>query len=89
MKGIDLVARILKQEGTEWMACFPANALIEAAAKQSIRPIIFRTERAGIHAADGYSRLMNGKKFGFPVTSTSNARRSSIRMRTIPALTTW
>lgn len=64
MKGIDFVAQILKQEGVTWMACFPANQLIEAAAKQSIRPIIFRTERAGLHAADGYSRLMDGKKFG-------------------------
>lgn len=64
MKGIDFVASILRQEGTEWMACFPANALIEAAAKQSIRPIIFRTERTAIHAADGYSRTMDGKKFG-------------------------
>lgn len=64
MKGIELVARILKQEGVTWMACFPANQLIEVAAKQSIRPIIFRTERAGLHAADGFSRLMDGKQFG-------------------------
>ena len=46
------------------MACFPANPLIEVIAKHSIRPVIFRTERAGIHAADGYSRLMDGEKFG-------------------------
>jgi thiamine pyrophosphate-dependent acetolactate synthase large subunit-like protein len=64
MKGIELVARILKQEGVTWIACFPANQLIEVAAKQSIRPIIFRTERAGLHAADGFSRLMDGKQFG-------------------------
>lgn len=64
MKGLDFVAQILKQEGVTWLACFPANQLIEAAARQSIRPIIFRTERAGLHAADGYSRLMDGKQFG-------------------------
>jgi thiamine pyrophosphate-dependent acetolactate synthase large subunit-like protein len=64
MRGIELVARILKQEGVTWMSCFPANQLIEVAAKQSIRPIVFRTERAGLHAADGFSRLMDGKQFG-------------------------
>jgi acetolactate synthase-1/2/3 large subunit len=64
MKGIELVARILKQEGVTWMACFPANQLIEVAAKQSILPVILRTERAGLHAADGYSRLMDGRQVG-------------------------
>ena len=64
MNGYELVADILRKEGTEWMACFPAHPLIEVIAKHSIRPVIFRTERAGIHAADGYSRLMDGEKFG-------------------------
>jgi len=64
MNGYDLVAEILRKEGVDWMACFPANPLIEVIAKHSIRPVIFRSERAGIHAADGYSRLMDGEKFG-------------------------
>jgi thiamine pyrophosphate-dependent acetolactate synthase large subunit-like protein len=64
MNGYELVVEILRKEGIEWMACFPANPLIEVIAKHSIRPVIFRTERAGIHAADGYSRLMDGEKFG-------------------------
>ena len=30
MNGVEAVARILKTEGVEWIACYPANALIEA-----------------------------------------------------------
>jgi len=56
MNGIDLVASILKSEGVEWMACYPSNPLIEAAAKEGIRPIAFRHERGAIMAADGFSR---------------------------------
>ena len=64
MNGIEAVARILKTEGVEWIACFPSNSLIEAAAKEGIRPVMFRHERGGIMAADGYSRQMQGKAFG-------------------------
>lgn len=58
MNGYEAIAKILKQEGVEWMACFPANPLIEAVAKEGIRPFVFRQERGGIMAADGFSRLM-------------------------------
>ncbi len=64
MNGYELVADCLKLEGVEWMACFPDNPLIEACARKSIRPIVFRQERGGINAADGYSRQMAGKKIG-------------------------
>ena len=45
MNGFEAIANILKKEGFEWMACFPANPLIEAAANVGIRPIVFRQER--------------------------------------------
>jgi thiamine pyrophosphate-dependent acetolactate synthase large subunit-like protein len=61
MNGYEAIAKILKQEGVEWMACFPANPLIEAVAKEGIRPFVFRQERGGIMAADGFSRLMAEK----------------------------
>ena len=64
MNGFDVVAQCLAAEGVEWMACFPANPLIEAAAKVGIRPIVFRQERGGINAADGFSRQMAGEKIG-------------------------
>ncbi len=64
MNGFEVIARILKTEGVEWLSCFPSNTLIEAAAKEGIRPIAFRHERGAIMAADGYSRMHDGKKFG-------------------------
>jgi len=65
MNGYDAIAQMLKQEGFEWLACFPANPLIEAVAKAGIRPIVFRQERGGIMAADGYSRILASEgKYG-------------------------
>ena len=42
----------------------PSNPLIEAAAIAGIRPIVFRQERTGVHMADGFSRITNGKRTG-------------------------
>ena len=64
MNGFDLIASCLKAEGVEWMACFPANPLIESAAKIGIRPIVFRQERGGINAVDGYARQGGGNRVG-------------------------
>ena len=64
MNGYGAISKILKKEGVEWIACFPNNPLIETVAKEGIRPIMFRQERGGIMAADGYSRTMMGEKFG-------------------------
>ncbi|MEM7219536.1 MAG: thiamine pyrophosphate-requiring protein [Pseudomonadota bacterium] len=64
MNGFDAVARCLQAEGVTWMACFPHNPLIEAAAKIGIRPIVFRQERGGINAADGFSRQLGGASGG-------------------------
>lgn len=64
MNGFDLVAQCLKAEGVTWMACFPANPLIESVAKLGIRPIVFRQERGGINCADGFSRQTAGKQIG-------------------------
>ncbi len=64
MDGDTAVAKILKAEGVEWVAAYPHQDLIEAAAKEGIRPIIPRQERAGVNMADGFSRVKNGKKIG-------------------------
>ena len=63
-----VIARILKTEGVEWISCFPSNNLIEAVAKEGIRPIMFRQERGALMAADGYSRMNNRQKFGVVIT---------------------
>ncbi|MDP6690225.1 MAG: thiamine pyrophosphate-requiring protein [Alphaproteobacteria bacterium] len=64
MNGIDYITQILKQEGVEWMSCFPSNPLISAAAREGIRPIAFRHERGAVMAADGYSRISDRQRFG-------------------------
>ena len=64
MNGFEYIARILREEGVEWMACFPSNPLIEAVAKEGIRPIAFRHERGAVMAADGFSRVSDRRRFG-------------------------
>ena len=64
MNGNDYIAEILKVEGIDLMTCFPNNPLIEAAAKQGIRPVAFRHERGAIMAADGISRTSDRNKIG-------------------------
>ena len=64
MKGADVVASILKQEGTEFLACYPRNPLIEACARADIKPILCRQERVGVGIADGFSRIRRGRQNG-------------------------
>ncbi len=64
MDGKSKVAEILKQEGVEFVFCFPNNVLIDAMADAGIRPIISRVERTAINMADGYTRTTNGTKNG-------------------------
>ena len=54
MKGDEYLAKILKQEGVSWLSCFPSNPMIEAVAKEGIRPIAFRH-------GDGRRRLLAGQ----------------------------
>jgi thiamine pyrophosphate-dependent acetolactate synthase large subunit-like protein len=64
VNGNRAIAKILKAEGVEWLAAFPMNGLLDEAAKEGIRPIICRQERAGVNIADGFSRTTNGKNIG-------------------------
>ena len=64
MNGIEAIAAILKTEGVDWLACYPSNPLIEAAAQVGVRPINFRHERGAVMAADGYSRTSGRQRFG-------------------------
>jgi acetolactate synthase-1/2/3 large subunit len=64
MNGAQLIAEILRREGTEFLSCYPRNPLIEACAALDIRTILCRQERVGVGIADGYSRIKRGKKNG-------------------------
>ena len=64
MNGYDVLARILKMQGLEFLSVFPNQPLIDSCAEIGIRPIICRQERTGVNIADGFSRISNGRKFG-------------------------
>src|SRR6201991_4188358 len=64
MNGAEVIAQILKLEGTEFLACYPRNPVIEACAEIDIRPILCRQERVGVGIADGFSRIRRGKQNG-------------------------
>lgn len=64
MNGADVLAEILKREGTEFLACYPRNPLIDACAKLDIRTILCRQERVGVGLADGFTRIRRGKQNG-------------------------
>ncbi len=70
MKGTEFIAKILKAEGIDSVTCFPSNPLIEAVAKEGIRPISFRNERGAVMAADGFSRISQRKKFGVAIVQS-------------------
>ncbi len=64
MKVVDAIAQILKNEGVEYLPCYPTTPMIEAAAEAKIRPIVCRQERVGVGIADGFSRVSNGRPPG-------------------------
>ena len=64
MNGAATMAEILKREGTEFLAAFPTQSLIEECAKLDIKPILCRQERIGSAIADGISRTTSGKRIG-------------------------
>lgn len=64
MNGAEIVAEILRREGTEFLSCYPRNPLIEACSKLDIRPILCRQERVGVGMADGFSRIRRGRQIG-------------------------
>src|SRR5256885_10929889 len=64
MNGAEVIAEILRREGTEFLSCYPRNPLIEACAALDIRTVLCRQERVGVGIADGYSRIKRGKRNG-------------------------
>ena len=64
MKVSEAIARVLKDEGVEVLACYPRQALIDACAAVGIRPVVCRQERVGVGIADGISRSTYGRRVG-------------------------
>ena len=78
MNGFAAIARILKHEGVEWVACYPSNDLIEAVAQEGIRTLMFRHERGAVMAADGYSRANERQKFGVVITQGASGAENAM-----------
>ena len=78
MDGLSAIAKILKIEGVEWVACYPSNNLIEAVAMEGIRTVMFRHERGAVMAADGYSRANNRQKFGVVITQGASGAENAM-----------
>ena len=64
MQGDAAIAKILRAEGVDWLSAFPHQTLIDAAAREGIRPVICRQERAGVNMADGFTRVTNARTIG-------------------------
>ena len=64
MNAAEIIAEILRREGTEFLSCYPRNPVIETCAALDIRPILCRQERVGVGLADGFSRIRRGKQNG-------------------------
>jgi len=78
MNSFDYIANVLKQEGVEWLACYPSNALIDAAARRDIRVVSFRHERGAVMAADGYSRISDRKRVGVVAMQSQAGAENSV-----------
>ena len=78
MDGFSAIARILKHEGVEWVACYPSNNLIEEVAQEGIRTVMFRHERGAVMAADGYSRANDRQKFGVVITQGASGAENAM-----------
>ncbi len=76
--GFSALARILKLEGVEWVACYPSNNLIESVAQEGIRTVMFRHERGAVMAADGYSRASCRDKFGVVITQGASGAENAM-----------
>ena len=64
MTAMEGIARILCEEGTEHVSCFPHAPLIDACAAAGIRPVIARSERVVVNIADGFSRAAGDGRVG-------------------------
>ena len=64
MQVMQVIAEILKREGVSTLFCFPTTPIIEAAAAAGIKPVVCRQERVGVHMADGFARVANGRPPG-------------------------
>ena len=58
------IARILKQEGVEWVSTFPVCKVNNALGREGIPIVMMRDDRYAVALADAFSRITAGTKIG-------------------------
>ena len=58
------IARILKQEGVEWVSTFPVCRVNNALGREGMPMIMMRDDRYAVALADAYSRITAGDRIG-------------------------
>ena len=58
------IARILKQEGIEWVSTFPVCRVNNALGREGVPMVMMRDDRYAIALADGFSRASAGERIG-------------------------
>ena len=58
------IARILKQEGIEWVSTFPVCRVNNALGREGVPMVMMRDDRYAVAVADAYSRITAGNRIG-------------------------
>ena len=58
------IARILKQEGVEWVSTFPVCRVNNALGREGVPMIMMRDDRYAVALADAFSRITAGDRIG-------------------------
>ena len=58
------IARILKQEGVEWVSTFPVCRVNNALGREGIPMVMMRDDRYAVAVADAFSRITAGSQIG-------------------------
>ena len=58
------IARILKQEGVEWVSTFPVCRVNNALGRENVPMLMMRDDRYAIAVADAFSRITGGRQIG-------------------------
>jgi len=58
------IARILKQEGVDWVSTFPVCRVNNALGKEGIPMLMMRDDRYAVAVADAFSRITAGNRIG-------------------------
>ena len=58
------IARILKQEGVEWVSTFPVCRVNNALGREGVPMVMMRDDRYAVAVADAFSRITAGSRIG-------------------------